>query len=78
MGGRLGSASIRERDFVAGGLATVIWALEAAIEATCGQYIEQKTLIWLVISCCFGSGIFSKDLIAAGGIMTSLACAHEF
>lgn len=61
MGGRLGSALIRERDLVAGRLATVIWTLEAAIEATCGQYIELKTLIWLVISCCFGSGIFSED-----------------
>lgn len=75
MGRRLGSALIRERDLVAGRLAT--WAPEAAIEATCGQRIEPKALIWLVISCCFGSGIFSRDWIAAGGIMKSLAWVHE-
>ena len=40
MGGKLGSALIRERDLVAGRLATVI-------ETTCGQHIEPKTLIWL-------------------------------
>ena len=77
MGGMLGSALIRKRDLVAGRLATVIWAPEAVIEATCGQRIEPKALIWLVISCCFGSGIFSKDWIAAGGVMKSLAWVHE-
>ena len=47
MGRRLGSALIREGDLVAGRLATVIRALGAAIEATCGHHIEPETLIWL-------------------------------